>query len=110
MDTGATSLLRAMTSPETYTFVPGVGYIDLRCAPPINPFGMRGNCYPAPLTTNLTWHTLSPPDGDEVAFQWIERNRLWFRVDPSARRIAFEPDYLSSHGWRYVGPAVNRHG
>lgn len=104
-----TSFIQAMTSPDTHLFMPGIGYVNMLTAPPLAA-GARGKCNPPSNVVDMSWHTLKPAAGPDKTFQWVARNQAWLRVEIGALRIAFSPDYLSSHGWSYMGPAVNRHG
>lgn len=103
-------LTRAMASPETFAFAPNVGYVDLRFVLEPSRGGPRGMCNPPAEVADGSWHALRREPSAAITFQWLSRNRVWFRIQIGARRLAFTPDYLSSHGWKYVGPATDRHG
>jgi hypothetical protein len=110
----------AKQRPSEHVFVPGVGYV---AAGPLKPLkhqttiwgsSPKDLCDPPPGVRDQSWHALKPSNAGAapVTFQWLVNAREWFRLETQgkSRRLGFSPAYLSSHGWRYLGPARNRHG
>ena len=98
----------AMSAPHEHKLVHGEGYV--RLGPLTNGPQPTGACYPPAGTVDGSLHQLSPPNGHEpVVFQWLMTHAAWFRLDPTARRVAFKADYLSSHGWKYLSVATGWH-
>lgn len=98
----------ALRNPSEHVFVPQVGYVKV---PALTQMGRasRGNCNAHSNTEDGSWHCLKIPSGATyITFQWIAKH--WVRIDPSSNRLGFTPEYLSSHGWIYMGKASGRHG
>jgi hypothetical protein len=103
----------AVKRPYQHVFIPRRGFIEIRGAETAMVYGKKPptECRPPSNTRAWSWHNLKAPTGETIiSFQWQPEGEIWVRLDPSARRLGFHANYLSSHGWSYVGPAVNRHG
>jgi hypothetical protein len=109
----------AKQRPSEHLFVPGSGYVAVG---PLKPLAHQKSllgslptnlCDAPPGVRDQSWHALQPPSGAKpITFQWLVGPREWFRLEKKgmSRRLGFSPAYLSSHGWKYLGPAKNRHG
>jgi len=64
----------------------------------------EATCLPSSVAANGSQHWLQPPLGHprRVA-TWLMAQKAW--AMPGGNRMAFEADYLASHGWTYIGPA-----
>lgn len=112
------SVNTAKSKPSEHVFVPGAGYVSVGALKPLKHqtsiwgTASKDLCDPPPGVRDQSWHALKSPAGPTVTFQWLIGPREWFRLETQgkSRRLGFSPAYLSSHGWRYLGPARNRHG
>lgn len=74
---------------------------------PLPKGAQRTVCAPAKAPDNDSLHFLLPPGGGpHLAFRWIADEKAWTHWNRGhmmrrARRMAFSPEYLGSHGWRY---------
>ena len=93
----------AMTAPDYHQLTPGVGFVEL--GPLDMPTtGQPGNCSASADAPDGSRHLLqSPHGGDPIEFIWNKDKGLWVRIDPTSKRLAYRPDYLSRNGWAYVG-------
>lgn len=98
----------ALRDPASHVFMPGVGYLRL---PKISGYGPlpQHQCNPPKDVVEGDWYKLKPSGGAEpITFQWI--SNCWVRVQKDTKRLGYPPEYLSSHGWSFIGRAMNRHG
>ena len=113
------SVNAARARPSEHLFTGGRGY---EFVGPLQPLkhqttiwgaSPKNLCDAPPGVRDQSWHVLQPPNNAKpLAFQWLVNPREWFRLETKgiSRRLGFSPAYLSSHGWKYLGPAKNRHG
>jgi hypothetical protein len=115
-------MLRARLSevkkdPSLFRFVPSAGhvlvgpFVPTKDKPVVNGRHPLNLCYPPVGAKNNSWHLLKPPGGfAPISFQWLASAKQWFRLDAKAFRTGFHSEYLSSHGWTYLGRAKDIHG
>jgi len=94
---------RASASPTTHALVPGRGWVEYGPGEVLQ-YGPRAKnrCASKQPPANGSWHTLKSPGGNRLNFSWHAAERAWVRH--GGIRMAFAAEYLSSHGWTYVGP------
>lgn len=101
---GRTSRGEALREPRAHTFVRGVGYVRVG-DPLVFGSGPGGLCSPPLGTPDLSYHKLLPPGGaSPIVFKWMAGAKTWWRHDAQSRRLGYAPEYLSSWGWKYLGP------
>lgn len=109
----------AKGKPSHHVFVSGTGYVAVGELKPLKHqttiwgSAPRDLCDCPPGMRDHSWHALQPPgNAKPITFQWLTGPKEWFRLETQgkSRRLGFSPAYLSSHGWKYLGPAKNRHG
>lgn len=99
----------AEKDPARHQFVMGVGYVRHPGPPPVRtPVAAKKDCSPPAGTADGAKHVLKrSPDGEPVTFAWHAANGSWRPVTTThflkGARMAFQPDYLASIGWEYVG-------
>lgn len=100
----------AEKDPAKHQFVMGVGYVRHAGAPPARaPIASKKDCSPPARVADGDRHVLKrSPDGELVTFVWHAASKSWRPATTThflkGTRMAFQPDYLSSIGWEYVGP------
>lgn len=101
----------AEKDPAKHQFVMGVGYVRHASAPPVRAaIAEKKDCSPPAKVRDGARHVLKrSPDGEPITFAWHAATKTWRPVTTThflkGARMAFLPDFLSSMGWEYVGPA-----
>jgi hypothetical protein len=99
----------AERDPTSHVFERGAGYRHV--GPPTVRPSREGNSQlvvPSSAPAGSA-HWLSPPGGGRlVRATWTGKTRTWLVT--GGNRLGFPTDYLSAHGWTYVGPAVDGEG
>ena len=97
-----TNLTDALKDPTNHRLIPGLGYV--RGNPMPNGSEDANYCYPPAGTRDGSSHFLQPPKGaHKMKFVWLQQQAAWFTLNPRSLRLAYPAEYLSSHGWRYLG-------
>lgn len=105
------TMQRAQQFPDTHCVQRGVGYLEFGPEETM-PHGPepRDKCNPRTLSAHDSVHVMLSPGGKHKPMRWFPQRQVWIPIDPQdmirAKRLGFRADYLSSHGWLYVGPAA----
>ena len=91
--------------PDTHRFVIGQGYQDWSDQPLSFGKTSTNRCYSLTTIADGSRHYLwTPGKSERIAFIWLADKKLWKKPEMNGLRIAFNPEYLSSHGWTYSSP------
>lgn len=100
----------AFAIPEVHSFAAGRGFFLHDEALPRGPVLDTSLCDPPREAEDGSSHRLRPPHrgAADITFAWRPSRRVWVPEVTDlgrARRLGFRAEFLSSHGWRYAGPA-----
>ena len=95
----------AEAAPVDHSFVPGKGYFRHDSLPA--PLGARGGpCRPTGPAAEGSGHWLLPPNGAPRRVMFWHQDAWASHCMIDGNRIAWTPEYLGSHGWRYEAPLI----
>lgn len=92
----------ALKNPTGHAYFPSLGYLEMGPLPMPKKNVAGGDARPSPKPDALSKHRLQSPHGPEVVMTWLATG-AW--EASGGKRMAFPVEYLSAHGWKYVGPA-----
>lgn len=94
---------KAMERPCLHVQVKGRFFMagPLPLPKPADLRGKPGDAMPPPTLRNGDIRVLRSPQGAFLSFQWVAKDKAWFRA--GGYRLAFPAVYLGLTGWKYTG-------